>query len=351
MSNNWRDVLIGPQATIEEAVRIIDEGSLRVALIVDEQGRLLGTVTDGDVRRALLKHLPLSTAVEAIMHRQPKVAEVDTPRQTLRSMMEYDDLLSIPLVSNGLLVGLETLQHVVKRNRHENPVFLMAGGFGKRLSPLTDNCPKPLLRVGDKPILETILEGFIDSGFHHFYISTHYKSQMIMDYFGNGSKWGAIIKYVHEETPLGTGGALGLLPSDLPELPMVMMNGDIMTKVDYTSLLDYHNSHTAVATMCVREYEYQVPYGVIETQGNRIVGMIEKPIHKFFVNAGIYVVSRELVKSINSGTRIDMPTLLEQQMAEEKVVSMFPLHEYWLDVGRMNDFERAQKDYVQDFTK
>ena len=174
--------------------------------------------------------------------------------------MEEHDLLSIPLLSKGKLVGLETLQHLVKRKRIDNPVFLMAGGFGKRLSPLTDNCPKPLLKVGDKPILETILEGFIQSGFFRFYISTHYKSEMIRSYFGDGSKWGVEIRYIHEESPLGTGGALGLLPKDLPDLPLIMMNGDIMTKVD-CGAADYHNSTNSVATMCVREYSIKFLMG------------------------------------------------------------------------------------------
>lgn len=351
MSYDWQDVLLGLDATIEEAVRVIDFGSLRVALVVNEEGDLLGTVTDGDIRRALLQHVSLTSKVKEIMHKSPKVAEVGTPREVLRTVMEEHDLLSIPLLSKGKLVGLETLQHLVKRKRIDNPVFLMAGGFGKRLSPLTDNCPKPLLKVGDKPILETILEGLIQSGFFRFYISTHYKSEMIRSYFGDGSKWGVEIRYIHEESPLGTGGALGLLPKDLPDLPLIMMNGDIMTKIDCGALLDYHNSTNSVATMCVREYEYQVPYGVIEAQDNRIIGMVEKPVQKFFVNAGIYVVSRELIRSIRSNTVIDMPTLLENQLKENKVVSMFPLHEYWLDVGKMNDFERAQRDYFEGFAK
>ena len=351
MSYNWRDVLLGPHASIEEAVRLIDLGSLRVALVVDEQGHLLGTVTDGDIRRALLKHIPMTNAVEEIMHKTPKVATVDTPREAVRAMMEQDDLLSIPVLNNGKLVGLETLQHIVKRNRIENPVFIMAGGFGKRLSPLTDNCPKPLLKVGDKPILETILEGFIQSGFYRFYISTHYKSEMIRDYFGDGSKWGVEIEYVHEESPLGTGGALGLLPKDIPQMPLIMMNGDIMTKVDYAALLDYHNDNSSVATMCVMEYEYQVPYGVIEAKGDRIVGIVEKPVHKFFVNAGIYVISRELVQSTDANISVDMPTLLEKQIEQDAMVSMFPVHEYWLDVGKMNDFERAQRDFLDGFAK
>jgi NDP-sugar pyrophosphorylase family protein len=263
--------------------------------------------------------------------------------------MEDNELLAIPLLKNGKLIGIETLQAIVKRKRVENPVFLMAGGFGKRLSPLTDHCPKPLLRVGDKPILETIIDGFIQSGFYRFYISTHYKSEMIRDYFGDGGKWGVEIEYVHEESPLGTGGALSLLPPDLAKLPLIMMNGDILTKVDYTALLDFHEANRATATVCAREYEYQVPYGVIEARDNCVLGMVEKPVHKFFVNAGIYVLSQELIGSLATNTIIDMPTLIGKRIKEGDVVSMFPLHEYWLDVGKMKDFERAQRDYFEGF--
>jgi len=344
MSHDWRNVLISPGASIEEAIEKIDKEALRLALVVNEQGQLLGTVTDGDVRRALINHLPLSSSVQEIMNDQPKVADVDTSKETLLSIMEYSDLLSIPLVSNGLLVGLETLQHILKASKYDNPVLLMAGGFGTRLRPLTDDCPKPLLKIGGKPILETILESFVASGFHRFYMSTHYKPDMIREYFGDGSKWGVEINYVHENDPLGTGGGLGLLPRDLPELPVIMMNGDVLTRVDFEHLLNYHNDLDAAATMCVREYEHQIPYGVIQADGHIITDMVEKPTQKFFVNAGIYVISPRVVKSVERNQVVDMPTLLENKMAEDQLVAMFPLHEYWLDIGRMEDFNRAQSD-------
>jgi NDP-sugar pyrophosphorylase family protein len=218
----------------------------------------------------------------------------------------------------------------------------MAGGFGTRLKPLTDNCPKPLLKVGDKPILETVLLSFIKSGFHDFYISTHYLPEMIKEYFGDGEKWGVSINYVYEETPLGTGGALGLLPKDLPELPVIMMNGDVLTKVDIEALLAFHNENDANATMCVREYEYQVPFGVIESEGYKIKSMVEKPMQRFHVNAGIYVVGRKIIEQVNNNEVVDMPTLLERYL--DKSVLMFPFHEYWLDIGRIDDFNRAQID-------
>jgi NDP-sugar pyrophosphorylase family protein len=220
----------------------------------------------------------------------------------------------------------------------------MAGGFGTRLRPLTNNCPKPMLKVGDKPILEQILLNFVEAGFHRFYISTHYMPEVIRDYFGNGEKWGISIQYVHEEEPLGTGGALGLLPHDEIDQPLFMMNGDLLTSLNLHSFLEFHETHNGVATMCVREYEHQVPYGVITSEGTQIKSMVEKPVHRFFVNAGIYLLDPALVKSVVPGTRIDMPTLLEGQIDGGSAVNMFPIHEYWLDIGRMDDFHKAQTE-------
>ncbi|CDI94752.1 phospho-sugar nucleotidyltransferase [Pseudomonas aeruginosa PA38182] len=222
----------------------------------------------------------------------------------------------------------------------------MAGGFGTRLRPLTHNCPKPLLKVGEKPILEIILERFIGAGFHRFFISTHYMPEMIREHFGDGSRWGVSIRYVHEETPLGTGGALGLLPHHEIDSPLFLMNGDLLTTLNFLNLLEFHTAHGGVATMCVREYEYHVPYGVVQSDGHRISSMVEKPVQKFFINAGIYLLSPGLVKSVKAGTRIDMPTLLEQEIERQQAVNMFPVHEYWLDIGRMEDFVRAQQEFA-----
>lgn len=221
----------------------------------------------------------------------------------------------------------------------------MAGGFGSRLRPLTDNCPKPMLKVGDKPILETVIRSFIKAGFSDFYISTHYMPEQIKNHFGDGGDLGVNISYVYEETPLGTGGALGLLPDSMrQDLPLIMINGDVLTKVDFERLLSFHVENDADATMCVREYDYQIPYGVINGEGNQITSMVEKPIQRFFVNAGIYVVSPRVIQSVEKNQKIDMPTLLEQHMEERQKVLMFPVHEYWLDIGRMDDFNKAQVD-------
>ena len=203
-----------------------------------------------------------------------------------------------------------------------------------------------MLKVGDKPILEVLLRQFIDHGFHRFFISTHYLPEVITEYFGDGSRFGVDIQYVHEETPLGTGGALGLLPEDALSHPLIMINGDILTKVDFEKLLHFHNDHDVIATMCVREYEYQVPFGVIESDGLYIDGMVEKPLHRFFVNAGVYVVDPNVCANVEKNSYIDMPSLLEKYIAAGGKVLQFPIHEYWLDIGRMDDFKRAQMDVV-----
>lgn len=346
MSYDWKNILIKPDQPIRDALQLIDSESLRIALVVDDKFNLLGVVTDGDIRRGLLKNLSISSPVNMVMNTKPLTAKLGTARKELVKFMESEQLLAIPLMDGDKVAGLETLQRVGQHSKYQNPVFIMAGGFGTRLRPLTDNCPKPMLRVGDKPILEIVLNSFVNAGFVNFYISTHYLPEMIRDYFGDGSKWSVKISYVHEEEPLGTGGALGLLPSDTPELPLILINGDVLTNVDFERVLEFHNKNDAAATMCVRDYEYQVPFGVIQGEGNKIISMVEKPVQRFFVNAGIYVVSPKIRSFVQQNFRIDMPTLLEQSILQQQNILMFPIHEYWLDIGRIEDYNRAQTDVM-----
>jgi dTDP-glucose pyrophosphorylase len=343
MSHNWKRILVSPLSSIQNVLKVIDNESLQLALVVDLDNRLLGTVTDGDIRRALINGVSLSHPIAEIMFTTPTAVDSSTSKDQLLELMNTKQLNSIPVLDNGIVVGLETIHNITEKVKYDNPVFLMAGGFGTRLKPLTDNCPKPLLKVGDKPILETVLLSFIKAGFHQFYISTHYLPEMIREYFGNGKKWGVNINYVHEDKPLGTGGALGLLPKNLPELPVIMMNGDVLTKVSLEALLAFHNKNNANATMCVREYEYQVPFGVIESDGINITSMKEKPVQLFHVNAGIYIVGRKIIDSVKENEVVDMPTLLERFLDQQ--VIKYTFYEYWLDIGRMDDFNRAQTDF------
>ncbi len=343
MAVEWRDVLLKPGDSIQRAIEVIDQGAKRIALIVDEVGRLLGTVTDGDVRRGILKHLPLDCPVAEIMNREPRTLPPNYTRQDAISLLGKAQVLQIPIVeADGTLVGLETLSDVLKRPRIENPVFLMAGGFGRRLRPLTDDCPKPMLPVGGKPMLEHILEDLISYGFYRFYISVYYLAEKVIEHFQDGSRWGVQIQYVREQQPLGTAGALGLLPKEAIQRPLIVVNGDIMSRVNYEALLQDHDRHTPAATLCARQYDIQVPYGVIEFEGQRLKDIVEKPVHKFFVNAGIYVLAPQVVHSVTRDAYLDMPELLRQHALNGKEVRMFPVHEYWLDIGRKGDFELAQ---------
>ncbi|UYG00435.1 MULTISPECIES: nucleotidyltransferase family protein [unclassified Halomonas] len=341
----WEKALVNSGTSLSDAIKVLDSAALRIVLVVDEQRKLLGTLTDGDLRRALISHRPLESAVDDAMNPRPKVATLNWSRERLLHVMEQGQLLQLPIVDDHQrLIGLESLHDLLNPSTYSNPVFLMAGGFGTRLRPLTNDCPKPMLKVGDKPILQIIVESFIKAGFHRFYISTHYMPEMIRAHFGDGRSWGVSIQYIHEERPLGTGGALGLLPKTEIDQPLFLMNGDLLTTLNFESLLQFHNSHPASATMCVREYEHQIPYGVIQGKGHHITSMVEKPLQRYFVNAGIYLLDPELVHRAAPDHHIDMPTVLENEIAAQRKVNMFPIHEYWLDIGRMEEFARAQKD-------
>jgi len=347
MTINWKRVVIEPSLSIREALKIIDREALRVALVVDNN-RLIGIVTDGDIRRSILKGVELTDSVNKIMNTNPLTADVNITSEELKKTMQQKQILSLPLTDDsGHLVGLKTLYDTLAVKRRENPVFIMAGGFGTRLKPLTDNCPKPMLKVGNKPMLETLINSFKSYGFYKFYISTHYLPDVIMNYFGNGENMDVEITYVHEETPLGTGGALSLLPDTLPVEPLIMINGDILTKVDFSKVLDFHIKQKSDATMCVRDYEVKVPFGVIEGEGHQITAMVEKPTYRYFVNAGIYIISHHIIKSLSKNERLDMPSLFEIKQKAGCKVLKFPIHEYWLDVGRHDDFNKAQRDIIE----
>lgn len=347
MTINWQKVVVKPTSSIKSVLEVIDREALRVALVVNNK-KLVGIVTDGDVRRGVLKGVVLTEAISKIMNNKPLSANANLATEELKSIMQQRQILSLPLVDDeGCLVGLKTLYDTLNVEKRENPVFIMAGGFGTRLRPLTDNCPKPMLKVGGKPMLETLINCFKSHGFYKFYISTHYLPEVIMDYFGDGSEYDIEITYVHEEKPLGTGGALSLLPHSLPKEPLIMINGDILTNVDFAKILDFHVKQKSDATMCVRDYEIKVPFGVIEGDGYEITDIVEKPTYRYFVNAGIYIISRDIITSLPSKEYLDMPTLFERKQQAGFKTLKFPIHEYWLDVGRHDDFKKAQTDIYE----
>lgn len=345
MSEQWQKIRLSASDSLRRAIEVIDQGAKQIALVLDDDGRLIGTVTDGDIRRGILRHLSLEAPVSEVMNAKPRSLATGYSRAEALQLLGSAQVLQVPIVDDaGKLVGLETLTDLMKRPRLENPVFLMAGGFGTRLRPLTDSCPKPMLKVGGKPMLEHILQDLIDYGFYRFYISVHYLREQVIDHFKDGSRFGVSIQYIHEDTPLGTAGCLGLLPRDAVQRPIIVVNGDIMTRVNYEALLQDHDRHTPAATVCTRQYDFQVPYGVIEHEDQQITNITEKPVQHFFVSAGIYVLAPQVVHSMVADTRVDMPDLLKSEITAGRSVRMFPVHEYWLDIGRMNDFELAQND-------
>lgn len=346
---DWKKVLVTPKTSILEVIKIIDDSSAGIALVVDAEDHLLGTITDGDIRRAILRGEQLTEPAGSIMNEQPTVARVNDEQEVILTSMKQRDLKQIPILNDdGCVVYMETLSEMIKLTKRENWVVLMAGGLGKRLYPLTNDCPKPLLKVGDKPILETIIQNFIDYGFSRFYISVNYKAEMIEDYFGDGSQWGVEIRYLREKEQLGTAGALSLLP-EVPTNPLVIMNGDLLTKVNFAHLLDFHKEYQADATMCVRDYKFQVPYGVVQLDKHRLTGIVEKPVQQFFVSAGVYVLEPEVLHIIPQNKYFDMPTLFDNLISTNKETAVFPVREYWLDIGRMGDFEKANGEFAEVF--
>jgi len=346
---NWESTLVSGNSSIVDAMRVLDGSGLQILIVVDRDRKLLGTVTDGDIRRAILGGKRLDEAISTIMARECAVGREGDSEGTLLGLMRQKELRHIPILDqDGRVVGLRMLIELLKASRLDNWVVLMAGGLGTRLKPLTESLPKPLVRVGPRPLLETTIETFREQGFCNFFLSVNYLAEMIEDYFGDGSRWGVSISYLRERTRLGTAGALALLP-EKPSKPFLVMNGDILTKLDFKSLLEFHEHHQADAVMCTSEHQFQIPYGVVETEGIYIKSLVEKPTQKCFINAGIYSLSPDVLNYIPRDTFFDMPSLFTRVTEEGKKGLAFPIREYWLDIGRMSDYERAVNDFHEHF--
>jgi len=341
----YNNITINDKKTIQEALEVINTGAIRIAIIINKENQVIGTITDGDIRRGLLNGSGLSSSIETLYFKTPTLANISDSKESIIKKALSNKLYQIPIVDDdGKLVGIEDLATLLKINTKKNRVILMAGGLGTRLRPLTQDTPKPLLHIGNKPILETIIDNFAKHGFVNITISVNYKSHMIKEYFGDGSKFGVNIDYIEESKRLGTAGALSLI-KDKPKESFFVMNADLLTNTNFLHLLDFHSYENATATMCVREYDFQVPYGVIKTNNGKISSIVEKPIQKFFVNAGIYVLSPKVFEYIPQNEFYDMPTLFNTLIEKEKSTISFPIHEYWLDIGQMDDFHQAQIEY------
>jgi dTDP-glucose pyrophosphorylase/CBS domain-containing protein len=343
-------ILMRPDATIRAAIATIEVSPAKTVIVVDGDRRPLGSVTDGDIRRGLLRGAGLDDAVTAVMHENPHTVGPGFDRGALLHVLKGNPAIRcVPVLdAAGRVVGAESRAELLAAPLDDNWVVLMAGGKGTRLRPLTEDLPKPMLPVGGRPLLETSIERLVRQGFSKVYISVNYKAHVVQEYFGDGRQWGLQIAYLEEHEPLGTAGSLSLLP-DAPSKPLLVANGDILTNINYEDLLQFHEQHDVAATMCVRNYRVEVPYGVVDLDGHSLVGVAEKPTTDYFVNAGIYVLDPAALAHVTPGERCDMTTLFERLIRAGDRAAAFPIREYWWDVGQLHELEQARGEYSRIF--
>lgn len=338
---SWRMALLPATATLQEAILNLNRSASQIALVVDGSDRLIGTVTDGDIRRAMLQGLQLSSSLAAIVHKEALVVPPQMGREMVLQLMRANRIHQLPVVDDEQrVVGLHLWSTLITPVERPNLMVIMAGGAGTRMRPYTESCPKPMLPVAGRPMLEHIIVRAQLDGFTRFVIAIHYLGQMIEDHFGSGARWGVDISYVREKEPLGTAGALALLEAS-PDRPFVVSNGDILTDIRYSELLDFHVRHGAAATMAVRLHEWQHPFGVVQTDGVDIVGFVEKPIAQTHVNAGMYVLEPSAIDALVPGESCHMPALFERLKDQGQRTIVYPMHEPWLDMGRPDDYDQA----------
>jgi dTDP-glucose pyrophosphorylase len=341
----WRQAILPVDATIGHAIRNLDQVAIKIVLVVNGDGVLEGTISDGDIRRGLLKGLNLNSPITSVIHRNALVVPPELERELVMQLMVANKIQQVPVVdTQHHVIGLHLWDEITTLPARPNLMVIMAGGKGTRLRPHTENCPKPLLTVAGKPMLEHIIERAKLDGFTHFVLAIHYLGHMIKAHFGDGERLGVEIEYLCEEAPMGTAGALALL-NPLPSEPFVVTNGDVITDIRYGELLDFHARHAAAATMAVRVHEWQHPFGVVQMQGVDIVGFEEKPITRSHINAGVYALDPEALSVLGSDAQCDMPTLFERLQAQSSRIVAYPIHEPWLDVGRPSDLKQVNSEY------
>jgi dTDP-glucose pyrophosphorylase len=346
---NWERTLIGPETTLRQALEVINTSGSQIALVVDPERRLLGTLSDGDARRGLLRGLTLGDRARETMHQSPTCAVYGEDQAAILAKMRRVGLHQIPVIDqNGAVVGLATVDDFLGMSVRDNWVVIMAGGLGSRLHELTRDVPKPMLRIGSRPLLETIVKGYADQGFRNFYLAVNYRAEQIESHFGNGAALGVKVNYLRERKRLGTAGALSLLP-ERPDQPILVANGDILTREDYGRMVDKHVESAAAATMAVRDYEMQVPFGVVRERHGQIEAIDEKPLQRYIVSAGIYVLSPNVLELVPEGQYLDMPTLFETTVKCGLTARCHYIDGYWLDIGRISDYERANNEFSDHF--
>ena len=349
MYTDVKTLCISLESSIHQAMSQMEISRIGIVLAVDGGERLLDTITDGDIRRTILAGINPDEPVSTLLASKAKApfdhaisAPVEADRGALLHILQQYSISHLPLVDGEQrVVGLITLEEFVSEQEPSLGAVIMAGGLGTRMRPLTEELPKPMLPVGDRPLMEIIVEQLRDSGIKHVNVSVHHKSEKITDHFGDGSDFGVDITYVTEDRPLGTAGALGLMES--PKETMLIINGDILTQIDFRAMLAYHREYRADLTMAVQRYDLQVPYGVVEFEGTFVRSLADKPTLNFFVNAGIYLLEPVACRSIPNGEPYDMTDLIQRLLDEGRSVVAFPFREYWKDIGAHIDYEQAQE--------
>lgn len=333
------------------AVQSIEASSRRIAVVIDAAGVLIGTLTDGDIRRCLLKGGSMQTRVGEAMNPAPLTASESSSDSHLLELMHRRNVLAVPIVDPlgrfVRLVHLADLAETAAEGGAEGFDFavIMAGGEGKRLRPVTQNIPKPMVEIGGVPLLERQMRRLVRAGISRIYLSVNYLAHVIEDYFGDGSRIGVSLSYLREKDRLGTAGALALLP-ETPVKPILVMNGDIVTMVDFAGLLNFHRSQSAEVTVAAVDYHVNIPFGVIEVEGLRVSALKEKPAQRFLCNAGIYSISPGVLRLIPDGSYFDMTDLMASCLSGGLPVNVFPMHEYWSDIGTPDDLEKARKFFA-----
>ena len=339
---HWRDALLSEKATIHDAIKNLDDSKLKIIIVISSDSSFVGTITDGDIRRGLLKGLSLSDGVSLVVKKDSISVPEDTQLELVNQIMELNQISQIPTVdSKSRVAGLYvwSVSNTGIKTR-ENLMIIMAGGIGKRLRPYTDNCPKPMLLVHNKPIIEHIILNAKSEGFNKFIISINYLGTMIEEYFGKGENLGVEIDYIREKKSLGTSGALGLIDSKLNK-DFIVTNGDVISNINYGDVLDFHCKNSSIATMAVRQHELHNPYGVVQLDGEDIVGFEEKPVVRSNINAGIYALSPKVIDFIEKNVYSDMPNLFENLRLQKKPIKAYFTHENWIDIGRPRDLNEA----------
>lgn len=335
--------LIHHARSLRDAMQVINDNWREVALVTDDAGMIVGLVTDGDIRRGLLAGQTLESPVSGVMTKDYISATPEMDRSGVLDLMKAASIRHVPVLDDRKrLLGIHFMEVLLGTERKSNVAVIMAGGEGRRLRPLTDRVPKPMIRVAGRPILERIVLLLVGYGIRHIYISVNYMADVIVQHFGDGSRFGCRIDYLHERAPLGTGGALSLLPEP-PRVPLIVMNGDLVTQIDIARMLTFHALQRAEATLAARHYQSEIPYGVVSEREGRLQELIEKPAAHYLINAGIYVLEPAVLPLVPAGAYFPITDLFSKLLAQKRAVAVYQVEEDWIDVGRRDELERAER--------